>query len=119
MKVHVFCNSLSPAVAVYGLRRTAQEGEEVYGKDARSFGKRDFYVDDHDRLKLVPTEEDAIDLLKRTQGIQGTANLRLHKIASNRATVMKAFPTDDHASDLKNLNLGINTLLLQQSLGLS
>ncbi|KAM4772410.1 uncharacterized protein WCC33_004117 [Rhinophrynus dorsalis] len=83
MKVHVFGNSPSPAVANYGLRRTAREGEEEYGKDARNFVERDFYVDDG--LKSVPTEEEAIDLLKRTQRMLATANLKLHKIASNNA----------------------------------
>ncbi|KAM4691904.1 uncharacterized protein WCC33_016712 [Rhinophrynus dorsalis] len=83
MKVHVFGNSPSPAVANYGLRRTAREGEEEYGKDGRNLVERDFYVDDG--LKSVPTEEEAIDLLKQTQRMLATANLKLHKIASNNA----------------------------------
>ncbi|KAM4045290.1 uncharacterized protein ACNLHF_009098 [Anomaloglossus baeobatrachus] len=78
MRVHVFGNSPSPAVATYGLRRTALEGESEYGTDARDFVERDFYVDDG--LKSLPTEEEAIDLLKRTQGMLSQAKLRLHKI---------------------------------------
>ncbi|XP_075438936.1 uncharacterized protein LOC142481354 [Ascaphus truei] len=117
MKVHVFGNSPSPAVAAYGLRRTAQDGEAEFGKDARSFVERDFYVDDG--LKSVPTEEEAVDLLKRTQKMLAKANLRLHKIASNSATVMKAFHADDQAPDLKNLDLGTDTPPIQRSLGIS
>ncbi|XP_064461734.1 uncharacterized protein LOC135371686 [Ornithodoros turicata] len=79
MRVHVFGNSPSPAVATYGLRRTVQEGERVYGTDARGFVERDFYVDDG--LKSLPTEEQAIDLLKRSQAMLATANLKLHKQA--------------------------------------
>eukprot|EP00079_Xenopus_tropicalis_P031344 XP_017945115.1 PREDICTED: uncharacterized protein LOC101732015 [Xenopus tropicalis] len=46
------------------------------------------------------------------------ANLRLHKIASNSTTVMKAFQTDDHATEFKDLNLGIDNPPIQRSLGL-
>ena len=33
------------------------------------------------------------------------SNLRLHKIASNSPVLMEAFPTDDRAKDIKDLNL--------------
>lgn len=33
MRVHVFGNSPSPAVAIFGLRRAAQKGEPKYGTD--------------------------------------------------------------------------------------
>lgn len=46
MKVHVFGNSPSPAVATYGLRRTASDGESEFGENARRFVEKDFYVDD-------------------------------------------------------------------------
>ncbi|KAI4874451.1 hypothetical protein NFI96_005580 [Prochilodus magdalenae] len=48
--------SPSPAVAIYCLRRAAQEGQT----------------------------EQAIDLLKRTQSMLASSNLRLHKLASNK-----------------------------------
>ncbi|KAM4691875.1 uncharacterized protein WCC33_016681 [Rhinophrynus dorsalis] len=88
MKVHVFGNSPSPAVAIFGLRKTAQIGEQEFGSDARQFVERNFYVDDG--LKSLPTEEEAIDLLTRTQNMLATANLRLHKIISNSNEVMRA-----------------------------
>lgn len=53
MKVHVFGNSPSPAVAIYGLRRAAKEGELVHGTDTYNFVRRDFYVDDG--LRSFPT----------------------------------------------------------------
>ncbi|XP_068210596.1 uncharacterized protein [Palaemon carinicauda] len=46
-------------------------------------------------------------------------NLRLHKIASNSEEVMKAFPTNDLASNLKDLDLEADSKPLQNSLGLS
>eukprot|EP00079_Xenopus_tropicalis_P020479 XP_012811408.1 PREDICTED: uncharacterized protein LOC105946345 [Xenopus tropicalis] len=117
MKVHVFGNSPSPAVAIYGLRRSAQEGEVDYGRDVTQFVERDFYVDDG--LKSSPSEETAISLLKRTQDMLACSNLRLHKIASNSIEVMKAFPSQDHANDLRDLDLGTDTLPVQRSLGLN
>lgn len=67
MKVHVFGNSPSPAVAIYCMRRAAQEGEQEHGTDARQFVERQFYVDDG--LTSVATPEDAVDLLTRTKNM--------------------------------------------------
>ncbi|XP_067273612.1 uncharacterized protein [Pseudorasbora parva] len=116
MKVHVFGNSPSPAVAIYCLRRAAQEGEEEFGQDARQFVEQDFYMDDG--LKSVPSPEMAIDLLKRTQDMLAGSNLKLHKLASNSKEVMKAFPSEDYANSLKELDLGASSLPMQRSLGL-
>ena len=46
MNVHLFGNGPSPAVATYGLRRTALDGEEEYSEEAKRFIHRNFYVDD-------------------------------------------------------------------------
>ncbi len=65
MTAHVFVNSPSLAVAIYALRRAAELGEAERGTDAKNFVLRNFYVDDG--ITSVPTEREAIDLLKRTQ----------------------------------------------------
>ncbi|XP_075737935.1 uncharacterized protein LOC142777431 [Rhipicephalus microplus] len=116
MKVHVFGNSPSPAVATYGLRRTAQEAAQQFGEDARRFVERDFYLDD--ALKSLSCEEDAISLLQRTQKMLSTANIRLHKIASNRQNVLNAFFPQDRAQGLKSLDLNKDASNMQRSLGL-
>lgn len=116
MKVHVFGNSPSPAVSIHCLRRAAEEGEKEFGDDAKQLVERDFYVEDG--LKSLPTPEAAIDLLKRMQDMLACSNLRLHKIASNGKEVMEVFPTEDHANDLKDLDLGGDSLPVQRSLGL-
>lgn len=117
MRVHVFGNSPSPAVATYGLRKAAQSGEGAYGSDVVSFVKRNFYVDDG--LVSLPTASDAIDLMKRTQeALMEEGNLRLHKIASNSQDVMNAFSKDDKASHLKDIDLGVSEAPMQRSLGL-
>lgn len=82
MRVHVFGNSPSPAVAIFGLRMAAREAEEVCGSDARHFIELDFYIDD--ALKSFPTEAEAVDVLQSAQKMLALSNLRLHKIASNK-----------------------------------
>ena len=46
MKVHVFGNSPSTAVATFGLRKTAEVAEATVGYDVKSYVERNFYVDD-------------------------------------------------------------------------
>ncbi|KAJ8364902.1 hypothetical protein SKAU_G00137330 [Synaphobranchus kaupii] len=116
MRVHVFGNSPSPAVAIYGLRRAAQQGEPKYGADTRQFVERHFYVDDG--LISLPTESAAIDLMKRTCASLAESNLKLHKIASNSITVMQTFEPEELASNLKDLGLDNEILPAQRSLGL-
>ncbi|XP_044158322.1 uncharacterized protein LOC122944157 [Bufo gargarizans] len=116
MRVHVFGNSPSPAVAIYGLKKTAQLGEAEYGSDARQFVERNFYVDDG--LKSFPTAKEAINLLTRTKEMLAVANLRLHKIISNSQELMNAFHPEDYAASVKDLDLGSDAPPMQRSLGL-
>lgn len=104
-------------MATFGLRRTADVAEQKYGADVKHLVHRNFYVDD--ALSSHPSEEEAIDLLRRTRAaLQEFGNLRLHKIASNSSEVLSAFESDDLAKELKNLELGIEGLPPQRSLGI-
>lgn len=116
MKVHVFGNSPSPSIAIYGLRLAAKEGEREHGADTQRFIERHFYVDDG--LMSLPSDTEAISLLKRTQASLAESNLRLHKIVSNSPAVMKAFPPEDHAVSVQDLDLSEESTVLQRSLGL-
>ncbi|XP_034053860.1 uncharacterized protein LOC117533931 [Gymnodraco acuticeps] len=116
MNVHVFGNSPSPAVAIHGLQQSVQVKELNVDAEVKHFVMRDFYVDDG--LKSLPTVEAAIDLLKKTQDVLSKSNLRLHKIAANNKEVMEAFPSKDHTNELKDLDLGADTLPMQRSLGI-
>ncbi len=93
----------SLAIAIYGLRRAAREEEDSYGSDVRRFMEQDFYVDDV--LKSFATEEETISVLQQAQEMLALSSLRLHKIASNRTAVMDAFPSDDLARDVQDLDL--------------
>jgi hypothetical protein len=116
MKVHLFGNTSSPAVATLGLRKTANEGQHVYGKDAKEFVDNNFYVDDG--LISLPTSGQAIDLVQRTQAMLATANLRLHKIASSHPEVSTAFPSEDRSVQLRDLDKSKDAYKpVQRSLG--
>lgn len=47
------------------------------------------------------------------------SNIRLHKIASNVSHVMNAFPPEERAADLKDLDLVVDPLPLQGTLRVS
>lgn len=116
MKAHVFGNSPSPAVAIYGLRRAIREGAQEHGTDTVNFVERHFYVDNG--LRSVPTKAEAIDLLCRTQTSLAESNLRLHKFVSSSQVVLKAFPTEDCAAIVKDVNFCGEFAPTQRSLGL-
>ena len=106
MNVHLFGNGPSPAVATYGLRRTAID---------KKFISRNFYVDDG--LTSLPSTQGATDLVKSVQATLATANLRLHKVVSNSVEVMEAFPAEDWAKEVRDLDLRHSSLPAQRSLG--
>ncbi|KAG7471657.1 hypothetical protein JOB18_010271 [Solea senegalensis] len=68
MTVHVFDNSPSPTVAIYGLRRAAMQGHKEYGTEAKQFVLRKFYV--YDGLNSFSTDDDAIQVLQKTKEME-------------------------------------------------
>ncbi|XP_056006690.1 uncharacterized protein LOC130050517 [Ostrea edulis] len=118
MRVHIFGNIPSPAVAIYGLRRTANNAEQEFGSDVKKFVERNFYVDDG--LISLPSADEVVSLMKRTQqALLQEGGLRLHKIVSNSNEVMKCFPTEDLAKNLMSLDLSKDCLPSQRTLGIS
>ncbi|KAI2655935.1 Heat-inducible transcription repressor HrcA [Labeo rohita] len=117
MRVHVFGNSPSPAVAIYCLHQSVHISDFHVDPDVKHFVMHDFYVDDG--LKYLLTVEAANSLLKKTQDVLSKSNLRLHKVAANNKEVMEDFPSTDCAGDLIDLDLEADTLPMKHSLGLN
>ena len=115
MIVHLFGNGPSPAVATFGLRKTADVGEEEFGAAAKEFVHRDFYVDDG--LTSRPSDKEVTELIKSTQRMLATTNLRPHKVVSNSLAVMDALPAEDRAKDIRDVDLRHDVLPTQRSLG--
>lgn len=72
MTVHVFGNSPSPAVATYGLRKAAEQGEAEHGSDAKEF----VFVNG---LISLAKQDEVIDLLQRTKALLTESNLKLQR----------------------------------------
>ena len=115
MEVHLFGAASSPGVANFCLRQTGESKRQQYGDEAADFLKRDYYVDDG--LTSVPTVEKAVELIKKSQEMCASDNLRLHKFASNKKEVLEALPPEDRAKDLKDLDLRHDSMPVQRSLG--
>ena len=117
MTVHLFGAKSSPACATHGLRYLADKFRDHLDANAlpHRFIHRNFYVDDG--LISLPTESEAIKLIKQTQSLCAAGNLRLHKIASNSRKVMANLPRDECAGALANLDLTSDPLPQERSLG--
>ena len=81
------------------------------GGNARDFLEQEFYVDHG--LKSFANPEEAIATVKNAQAICASANLRLHKFASNNKVVLESISKEDCANDLKDLDLRHDALPIQ------
>lgn len=88
MCVHVFGNSPSPAVATFGLRKSACDHQSPkLCNEVCELVNKHFYVDD--ALVSLPDAKSAVELVKKTQAIlKENGNIRLHKIRSNSSEVL-------------------------------
>ncbi|KAK7905069.1 hypothetical protein WMY93_017676 [Mugilogobius chulae] len=115
MRVHIFGNSPSPAIAIYGLRRAAKELERDNSSHTTQLVESHFYMDD--ALLSFTSETEATETVEQLQEMLAISNLRLHKIASNCVNVINHFPAEDRAKDIKDLDLFADDLPVQRSLG--
>ena len=83
-----------------------QSKQQQYGDEAVNFLKRDYYVDDG----LT-----SVELISKSQEMCASDNLHLHKFASNKKEVLEALLPEDHAKDLKDLDLRRDSMPAEQS----
>ena len=115
MTAHLFGAVLSPACASFGLRRVAYEFPEC-GSDVLDFITKDFYVDDG--LKSVRTEQEAVDLVKRTVEACKRRGIRLHKFTSNSEVLLGSLPESECAERNNILNLNLEDFPVERVLGI-
>ena len=65
----------------------------------------------------MATVPEAIELIRASKAICDKAGLRLHKIVSNKKEVLEAIPVEDHAKEIKELNLAVDPLPIERALG--
>jgi hypothetical protein len=115
MTVHLFGAVSSPGCANFGLKRAADDGEVEFGKAASDFVHSDFYVDDG--LASVPSVEEAIQLVSKTQQLCAKHGLRLHKFASNSPDVLESIAPEDRVKSLQNMELTFGDNIIERTLG--
>ena len=115
MTAHLFGAVSSPSCASFGLRRVVHEFPDC-GSDVTKFITSDFYVDDG--LKSVRSEEEAIDLVRRTVEVCRRRGIRLHKFTSNSETLLKSLPESECAEKNNIINLNLDEFPVERVLGI-
>ena len=115
MTVHLFGATSSPSCANFALKQTANDFEGEYGEQAAEFIRKDFYVDDG--LKSVPTTASAVELVKNVKAMCHQGGFNLHKFLSNSKDVIKSIPESDRTEGVKEIDLDLDKLPLERTLG--
>ena len=115
MTVHLFGAESSPGCANFALKMTADDFEEECSNNAADFVRHDFYVDDG--LKSVPSVEQAINLVENTKTLCKKVGFNLQKFISNRREVIEAIPVEQHAKEIKELDVTKDLLPIKRALG--
>ena len=116
MLVHIFGATSSPSIAGYALRKTAKDHERYFSSEAVDAVLRDFYVDD--LLKSFSNAEQAIAIAKEIQQLLVKGGFQLTKWISNNREVMSAFPANERAPNVKDLDLKSDELPVDRALGI-
>jgi len=114
--VHIFGATSSSSVCGYTLRRTALDNSETFSSETIDAVLRDFYVDDP--LKSFKTSGNAVQITKELQQLLAKGGFKLTKVMSNEREILNAFPPEHHAPAVKNLDLKLDTLLMNRVLGI-
>ena len=115
MTVHLFGATTSPSCANFALKQAANDFEGEYGREAANFIRNDFYVDDG--LKSVPTVTSAIELVNNVKAMCHQGGFNPQKFILNNKDVIKCIPDSDRAEGVKEIDLDLDTLPLERTLG--
>ena len=113
MLVHLFGATSSPSCANFGLRRTAEDNQQEFSKEAVDTVRDNFYVDDC--LKSVPSETKATELSNELRTLLSKGGFRLTKWISNSRKVIDSIPLSERAGSVKDLLL--DQLPIERALG--
>ena len=115
MTVHLFGAVSSPGCANFALKKTAEDNKDQFGTAAAQFVQQDFYVDDG--LKSCQSVKEAKDLIVSVKEMCKRGGFKLHKFISNSREVIRDIPEEDRGKELKALNLDLDSLPLERTLG--
>ena len=112
MTVHLFGATSSPSCCSYALKKTAEDNQREFSKQALDTVDRNFYVDDC--LKSLPTTEEAIDLVQELPALLSRGGFRLTKWLSNEREVLSHVPDTERAPCV---SLNLEKLPKERALG--
>ncbi len=96
-KVHPFGSAASPCIAIYTIKEHARRLKEEFPRAAEMV-IHSTLVDDN--LDSVDTVEEAVQLIKDAQQLYARAGMKLRKIISSSADVLKEFPAEERSPTL-------------------
>ena len=115
MTVHLFGGVWSPSCASFALRRTAEDHMLDFDEVTVRTILENFYVDDC--LKSQASDSVAIRLVSQLCQLLSRGGFRLTKRISNSHSVMASIPEDDRAKGVRGLDLNLESLPIEKSLG--
>lgn len=116
MMVHLFGAVSSPSCANFALRQTAKDNKDCFRTEVTNTVENNFYVDDC--LKSLPTEHEAVELVKDLTSLCQAGGFHLTKWVSNSRTVLAHIPKEDRAQNARELDLDREKLPTERALGL-
>ncbi|XP_072768487.1 uncharacterized protein [Nerophis lumbriciformis] len=116
MKVHLFGAVSSPSCANFALRKTAEDNEAHFPPEVTDTVRHNFYVDDC--LRSIPTEQEAVQLVKDLTALCQMGGFTLSKWISNSRAVLISIPQEHRAKEIKELDLDKDNLPMERALGL-
>lgn len=115
MTSHIFGATSSPSCASYALQKAAKDNasptEIVYDTVMKAF-----YVDDC--LKCLPSEEEAIHLVRDLTRVCQSGGFRLTKWISNSKRVLETVDETERAKEVNNIDLEKDSLPTERALGM-
>lgn len=115
MTVHLFGAASPPGCSNFALKQTAKDNKQDLGSAAAEMLLKNFYVDD--RLKSVPSTEQAIKLINDVTKMWAKGGFHLHKFVSNEKDVLKSIDESERTDGVKELDLDLDSLPLECTLG--
>lgn len=113
MLVHLFGATSSPSCANFGLKKTADDNQEIFSEQTVRTLRRNFYVDDC--FKSIKGETKAISLVLELRVLLAKGGFRLIRWISKSRKVIETVPTSERVVSGKDHLL--NQLPCQPALG--
>ncbi|XP_039550287.1 uncharacterized protein LOC120495005 [Pimephales promelas] len=116
MTVHLFGAISSPSCATFALRKTAEDNRAKFPVHVTDTIKHNFYVDDC--LKSLPSEAEAMALVRHLTTVCQLGGFQLVKWISNSRSVLESIDVEKRAKEVKQLDLDRDNLPVERTLGL-